>query len=1177
MEAKPIITCHGNQTLFSSLHPAVVNGLPKDVCEWRRSFGRAPRSVQLEGSFVPYDPDILPEEDTKTLVSRPYFHIYWTDCDLDSYKQTVRDDLAEWQAALKARSIPDWMIVVVVPDESKVKAKILPRSSVIDKVRSDFCSKQPDRSVVLIEPLKAEQKSVESWNQFFHKLRALLLQAYNRHLNKYEENMRSLREKRNEAGWTYFDYFSVQEELGFMLEVLGLREDALIQYDELDAMFDQFVENHASGAPVTWLSPLVKPCTSWSGLSLAKPIDLDLRDRVKRTLTSLLEFRNYLFCRQAALLFAMGRAWEVAERAFDFLRNTVSEMKALEVKIPEGGLQCWVVLSGLEVLAACQKHETGQVDRCSIFTAHLWDYIRAKLKELGQLCSLMPGMEPTSEQLNQVLDLKGGMALSHDQETVGDVPPVDKLHEALSSPGLFKKHYLEMCELAMGTYKHISRFRSARKIGRELANFYMKIGEPQKAEGFLMDAVKMYGREGWDSLSHATMRELAACQKLMGDTKRFVVTACNVAGSSYLPDADRKQHLSEALQVLDSDDRVELGGSRLIDTTQLRLNKPTVKVDDEVSMTIHLHSHFPQPLTCDSVHLALSPCLAHHMEEASNQSDPPLSQEAVTVTMDTHTPSPSCSLRRGFPHNIQAKALYEQRQGRLVASGITSDVAFDLLKRTDSVPMTTELGDAVVRADYENSLCATSVSLRPGDNELTLTMKAREEGWYSPSQMCVSVKGLEILLPVATTALRLHVACYRPAFTLTPNHTDAFVAGIEQAGTLTLHTGSQSMEHPTSATLQCSNPVTITPTQGGTGGQVSLPPQPPHSTISVDVSVFLPLHAATGDDGSVCAPQVECRVEGWGDPVQGNMSFVVPLSASHRVYTARDKKYIQIRLESRVGVAVTVTKPQVSGRGATFTFLNPGDHWVVCGQQTVSLVWEVTADRDQEETEVSVTFTCDFACDLDLAKELRTFSYSCCLGQFQTWYVVEYNLSGEATITAPVPGTQLSSRSMKVAGFQSGITYPLYLTVTPVTARCSAPRHQQLVYRVTADSTVWALAGKTTGVFSVGEKPFRASLRVIPLAAGYQHLPRVQLYRHKGAKPSAADIWVKRAEAECRSIDSEEDSPPSEEPDLEEDLDPNADLEDFSRGRVYNASLAKQVHVFPTPASSDIEVTMVTE
>ena len=65
--------------------------------------------------------------------------------DLDGYKQSVRDDLSEWQAALKARGIPDWLVVVVIPDESKVKAKILPRSSVIDKVRSDFCSKQLER------------------------------------------------------------------------------------------------------------------------------------------------------------------------------------------------------------------------------------------------------------------------------------------------------------------------------------------------------------------------------------------------------------------------------------------------------------------------------------------------------------------------------------------------------------------------------------------------------------------------------------------------------------------------------------------------------------------------------------------------------------------------------------------------------------------------------------------------------------------------------------------------------------------------------------------------------------------------------------------------------------------------------------------------------------------------
>ena len=32
-----------------------------------------------------------------------------------------------------------------------------------------------------------------------------------------------------------------------MFEMLGLHEDALVQYDELDALFTQFILNHAVG------------------------------------------------------------------------------------------------------------------------------------------------------------------------------------------------------------------------------------------------------------------------------------------------------------------------------------------------------------------------------------------------------------------------------------------------------------------------------------------------------------------------------------------------------------------------------------------------------------------------------------------------------------------------------------------------------------------------------------------------------------------------------------------------------------------------------------------------------------------------------------------------------------------------------------------------------------------
>ncbi|KAH9500241.1 Trafficking protein particle complex subunit 10 [Bulinus truncatus] len=442
-EAKPIVTCHGNKSLFTSLQQLVVQGLPKESCEWRRSYGRPPRSLNLEASFVPYDADILPDEEEKTLVSRPYFHIYWTHCDVEAYKQTVRDDITEWQSALKARNIPDWLIVVVTNEESKVKAKLLPRASVIDKVKSDFCSKYPERCIVLTEPNKLDSKSSESWSQLFQRLRNLLLQAFNRHLNKYEENMRSRREKRNEPGWNYFSYFICQEELAFMLEMLGLKEDALIQYDELDAMFDQFVENFANGDTVKWLTHIMKPCTCWAGVSLAKSLDLELREEVKQNNASLLEFRNYLFSRQAALLFQMGRAWEVAMRAMNYLYNAVVEMKALEVEAPKGAVDCWGFLGCLEVLHACSIHNQTQLDeKCALYTANLWDFAHKKLQELGKLCSLMPGLIPTSEQLSLVVDLVAGMGLSVETIPHPGQSPVDKLRESLSSPESFKKHYL---------------------------------------------------------------------------------------------------------------------------------------------------------------------------------------------------------------------------------------------------------------------------------------------------------------------------------------------------------------------------------------------------------------------------------------------------------------------------------------------------------------------------------------------------------------------------------------------------------------------------------------------------------------------------------------------------------------------------------------------------------------
>lgn len=66
------------------------------------------------------------------------------------YKATVKDDLTKWQNTLKAHSSADWLIVLVENDaKKKNKTNILSRTSVVDKIRNDFCNKQSDRWVHL--------------------------------------------------------------------------------------------------------------------------------------------------------------------------------------------------------------------------------------------------------------------------------------------------------------------------------------------------------------------------------------------------------------------------------------------------------------------------------------------------------------------------------------------------------------------------------------------------------------------------------------------------------------------------------------------------------------------------------------------------------------------------------------------------------------------------------------------------------------------------------------------------------------------------------------------------------------------------------------------------------------------------------------------------------------------
>ncbi|KAL2087522.1 hypothetical protein ACEWY4_016350 [Coilia grayii] len=850
MENKPIVTCAGDQALFAALYSALAQQLPREPMEWRRSYGRAPKMIHLEANFVQFKEDLLPKEGNKALLTFPFLHIYWTDCcDTEVYKASVKEDMLRWQTTLKHHGSQDWLIIVVESDaKKKNKTNLLPRTSIMDKIRNDFCNKQSDRCVSLADPLKESSRSQESWNSFLTKLRTLLLMSFTKNLGRFEDDMRTMREKRTDPGWSFCDYFMVQEELAFVFEMLQQYEDALVQYDELDALFTQYVLNFGAGDGANWLGSFCQPVRSWNGLVLRRPIDMEKRELIQRGEASLLDLRSYLFSRQCTLLIFLLRPWEVTQRALQLLHNCVQELRLLEVSVLQGALDCWVFLSCLEVLhrieGCCDR--TQLEANCS-HTVGLWTYATEKLKSLGDLCGLVSKNGPNSEDLNRTVDLLAGLGAERPETVNSPQSPYKKLKEALSSVEAFEKHYLELSHAAMEMYTAIGRMRSARLVGKSLAEFYMRKGDPQSAEGFLQDSLKSYVAEGWSLQVTHTRRQVAECQKLLGQTEDYLQTSALLASDANLTDEERKHFCQEILNYANQgtksqDQKVSLSMVAFAQLRELRFQpaSPTVHVGAALQLELRLCSLMPVAVRLEQLAVSM-----HFSVEQPGQRGAPTSSTSTTpqrrnptqggtsggggtscgVTPDGTVVFPAVSPAGGGLLGAgvggsgggppTALELYEIQDrspsdNSLNTTGVVCKNVHLLLRRRDSstsldaasaggsggvVGGSTASGGtaSVAMEDGTQMLKTENVTLLPGNNSIPFTAPSEKPGTYTLRQVCATVGQLQFVLPHIYPTVHYAVYSQEPQLTIEPL-TDNLLAGLPQKVKFTIVTGHYTVK-----------------------------------------------------------------------------------------------------------------------------------------------------------------------------------------------------------------------------------------------------------------------------------------------------------------------------------------------------------------------------------------------
>lgn len=237
----------------------------------------------------------------------------------------------------------------------------------------------------------------------------------------------------------------------------------------------------------------------------------------------------------------------------------------------------------------------------------------------------MPGGLPTSEQLHIVVGLSAGMG--DNTGTVGSPSPTDKLKQALCSQDIFNKTYLvsycfgdwisfliiyivqELAELAVGTYKHIGRLRCAKLIGREVASFYMMLGEIQKSAAFFADALRTFEQDGWKELAAQTQIELAECYKRSGDVRKYIRACAAVCTAPEIDNLIRWSYFDEmqkSIELLEKPLLVPFKDIIRIISVNIK-NVSLIMQDSELDVELIIESNFPREILCKEVLLCLEP------------------------------------------------------------------------------------------------------------------------------------------------------------------------------------------------------------------------------------------------------------------------------------------------------------------------------------------------------------------------------------------------------------------------------------------------------------------------------------------------------------------------------------------------------------------------------------------
>ncbi|SGY18944.1 BQ5605_C014g07514 [Microbotryum silenes-dioicae] len=565
-------SCLPSLSDYEPIRADVQRQSPLRNLHWVRKTG-ANRSVRTIQSLpIVWRPlDSNSDLQALSLLERPYLHVLFVACEVsytatananyinlitgpplaplqdnETYRATLRAQIREWldtiQGPRLGQNNQEWLIVHVTTARSSMAKFYQRKSAVVDKIKADFNMGKKDRSVAtsvfglnsadphtahLFEILLtarciqvgASADDPTAWAEFSNKVKEGVLTTFDTNVSLYEENVRKADSQRQLEGWQFQPFFLQKEVLADSFEAIGLLEDALIQYDELEAAFFQALKTH----DMAWFGAVGGLTSGDDTLPLLSTTNKPYRSLIQANKITMFDFRIYIFARQASLLSRLGRIAELAKRGALFVSTFARTLREHQNTLGRYFVEAWTYSACLNIVDNCQVWIEGEdIDRKTAASfvavkAELLELARKQLDKIGIGAGHLPPSHPFSMSLNEPTFSIPSTFNSPDLNNLNthQRPPVSRqdLLNAIKDGEAFDKLFIDLTNRSIQAYSQSGRKRCSLKLHASLAALEYHRDRAASAQKLFSHLPAHYIDLRWTRIEASLLSE---CTRLQG-------------------------------------------------------------------------------------------------------------------------------------------------------------------------------------------------------------------------------------------------------------------------------------------------------------------------------------------------------------------------------------------------------------------------------------------------------------------------------------------------------------------------------------------------------------------------------------------------------------------------------------------------------------------------------------